>query len=175
MPVTRENPGQELKARAAEMERNALKAVIDLVEVSRVHHRDAGTCAVIDIGMIWRMATPTTEDRQTQDGTPYKWSDYAHKVSSIILSCHRNAECIICVNDPYNAPYSTKDDERDLRVHGKAHIPHTYMKLSDAFPSAQAFKTLLSSNKRRLQKLLCDYLTDLAQRVDAEIIYPVGT
>ena len=36
MPVTREYPGQELKARAAEMERNALKAVIDLVEVSQV-------------------------------------------------------------------------------------------------------------------------------------------
>ena len=49
------------------------------------------------------------------------------------------------------------------------------MKLSDAFPSAQAFKTLLSSNKRRLQKLICDYLTYLAQRVDAYIIYSVGT
>ena len=36
MPVTRENPGQELKARAAEMERNALKAVLDLVDVSQV-------------------------------------------------------------------------------------------------------------------------------------------
>ena len=32
--------------------------------------------ALVDMGMICRMATPTAEDRQTQDGTPYKWSDY---------------------------------------------------------------------------------------------------
>ena len=30
------------------------------------------------------------------------------------------------------------------------------------------------SNKGRLQKLICSYLTDLAQSVDAEIIYSVG-
>ena len=51
------------------------------------------------------------------------------------------------------------------------------MKLDDAFPLATEFKTLLrsASNKRRLQKLLCSYLTDLAQNVDAEIIYSFGT
>ena len=72
--------------------------------------------ALVDMGMIWSMATPTEEDRQTQDGTPYKWSDYVHKVSSIILACHGDANRIICVNDPYVAAYSNKDDERDLRV-----------------------------------------------------------
>ena len=56
--------------------------------------------AIIDIGMIWRMATPSAEDRQTQDGTPYKWSDYVHKLASIILSRHGEAKQIICVNDP---------------------------------------------------------------------------
>ena len=37
-------------------------------------------------------------------------------------------------------------------VKGKAHVPNTYMKLSDSFPSTTAFKTLLcnDSNKRRL-------------------------
>jgi hypothetical protein len=80
------------------------------------------------------------------------------------------------VNDPYDAPYSTKDDERDLRLQGKAHIPNTYMKLSDTFPSAKAFTTLLCSvsNKRRLQKLICNYLTDLAESVDAEIVYSIS-
>ena len=56
------------------------------------------------------------------------------KVSSIILARHGYADRIICVNDPYNAAYSTKNDERDLRVQGKAHVPNTYMKLADPFP-----------------------------------------
>ena len=38
------------------------------------------------------MASPSAEDRQTQDGTPYKWSDYVHKVSSIVLVRHVDAE-----------------------------------------------------------------------------------
>lgn len=47
------------------------------------------------------------------------------------------------------------------------------MKLGDPFPSAGAFKTLLCSfsNKGRLQKLIFSYLTELAQNVDAEIVY----
>eukprot|EP00745_Piridium_sociabile_P040935 TRINITY_DN7979_c0_g1_i3.p1 TRINITY_DN7979_c0_g1~~TRINITY_DN7979_c0_g1_i3.p1 ORF type:complete len:449 (-),score=103.89 TRINITY_DN7979_c0_g1_i3:362-1708(-) len=133
--------------------------------------------ALIDMGMIWRMATPSTEDRQKQDGTPYKWSDYVDKVASIILARHGDADRIFCVNDPYDAAFSTKDDERDLRVQGKAHIPNTYMKCTDPFPSAQAFKTLLCSvsNKVRLQKLIFDYLADLAESIDAEIVYSVGS
>ena len=125
------------------------------------------------MGMIWRMATPSAEDRQTHDGTPYKWSDYVHKLASIILSRHGEAKRIICLNDPYDTAYSTKDDERDLRVQGKAHVPNTYMKLGDPFPSAGAFKTLLcsSSNKRRLQAMICSYLTDFAQTVEPEIVY----
>jgi len=74
------------------------------------------------------MATPTAEDHQTQDGTPYKWSDYVQKVSSIIFARHNNATCIICVNDPHDTAYSTKDDEQDLRIQGRTHIPNIYMK-----------------------------------------------
>ena len=123
------------------------------------------------------MATPTPEDRQTQDGTPFKWSDYVQKVSSTIFAHHDNATRIICVNDPYNTAYSTKDNERDLRVQGRTYVPNTYMKFNDPFPSARAFKTLLcsTSNKGRLQNLICRHLTDLAQSVHAEIIYSVGS
>ena len=99
---------EELNATAAEMERTALKAVINLVEVSQLvdlpqllEHRVVEGCmalfnsdgtfrktqtkfslqyvylqepyvALVDMGMTWRMATPTAEDRQTQGGTPYK-------------------------------------------------------------------------------------------------------
>ena len=64
--------------------------------------------ALVDMGMIWRMATPTAEDRQAQDGTPYKWSDYVQKVSSIIFARHGDADRIICVIDLYDATYSTE-------------------------------------------------------------------
>ncbi len=133
--------------------------------------------ALIDMGMIWRMATPSAEDRQKQDGTAYKWSDYACKVSSIMLARHESAQSIICVNDPYDATHSTKDDERDLRIQGNKHVPNIYIKLDDQFPSAREFKTFLcsTSNKTRLQKLLCSHLTELAQRSNTEIVYSVGS
>jgi len=62
-----------------------------------------------DMGVIWRMTIPPAEYQQTQDGTPYKWSDYVHNVSSIILT--RRGDADVCVNDSYDAAYSTKLDE----------------------------------------------------------------
>ena len=58
--------------------------------------------AIIDMGKIIRH-------------NPYEWSDYVQKVSSIIFR-HNNATHIICVNDPYDTAYSTKDDKQDLPV-----------------------------------------------------------
>ncbi|KAK7085391.1 hypothetical protein SK128_008759, partial [Halocaridina rubra] len=213
----KKEPGQDLKAKVAEIEWTALKAVIDLVEVSQLvdlsellEHRvvkesvalfnSNGTyrqtqksqiiqklslqpvdiqepyIVLIEMRMILRMAIPSAEDRQMQDGTPYKWVDYVHKLTSIILARHGNDERIICLIDPYDAAYSTKNDERDQRVQGNTHVPNIYMKLGDTFSSARAFSMLLCSisNKRRLQNLISRYLTDLAPSVDAEIIYSVG-
>ena len=53
---------------------------------------------LIDMCVISRMASPTAENRQTQDGTPYKWPDYVHYVSSIILARHGDADRVICVD-----------------------------------------------------------------------------
>ena len=79
--------------------------------------------SLADMSMIWRTTIPPAEYRQTQDGTPCKWSDYVHKVTSIVLARHGDSDCIICVNDSYDAAYSTKVEERDLRVQGKFLIP----------------------------------------------------
>jgi len=109
-----EKPTEDLKLRATEMEQNALRAVINLVEDSQLvnlsellEHRVIGEClalfncngtyqktqkskliqklflqpvslqesytALVDMGMIWRMATPSPENHQTQDGNSYKW------------------------------------------------------------------------------------------------------
>ena len=86
-----------------------------------------------------------------QDGTPYKWLDYVHKVSSIILARHGDADRIICVNDPYDAAYSTKDDERDLRMQGMAHVPNIFINLADPSPVPERSKRCRVSNKRKLQ------------------------
>ena len=95
-------------------------------------------------------------------------------MSSIILARHGDADRIICVIDPYDAAYSTIDDERDLRVLGKAHVPNTYMNLADPSPVPERSKYCRVSNKGHLQTLICNYLTDLAQGVDAETVYSVG-
>ena len=100
--------------------------------------------------MIWSMAAPTAEDRQTEDGTPYNWSDYVHKVSSIILARHGDADRIICVNDPYDAAY---DEERDLRVQGKAHVLNTYVNLADPSPVPERSKRCIVNNKGQLQEI----------------------
>ena len=69
--------------------------------------------ALVDMGMVWRMAVPTTEDR-SDDNSKLKWFNYGENVCSIIFSRHTNAERIVCVNDEYDTPYSIKDDEREL-------------------------------------------------------------
>ena len=58
--------------------------------------------ALIDMGMMWQLASPTSEDREKGDGSLYTWGDYTNKIASIILAHHVNATTIICVNDTTN-------------------------------------------------------------------------
>ena len=71
--------------------------------------------SVVDMGLIWRLATPTPLDYEARkrDGKDYRWSDYLEKICSLIFSRHTNAHLFILVNDKYDLPYSIKDDERD--------------------------------------------------------------
>ena len=132
--------------------------------------------AVVDMGMIWRLATPTVKDRDKGDGSPYTWGDYANKMASMILARHKDANSIVCVNDPYGQTESIKDDERELRIQGHGHIPNVFMKAGDAFPSAREFKTIMcsSGNKKRLQSMIKAQLTDIAQSIKQEVLYSVG-
>ena len=68
-----------------------------------------------------------------------------NKMASMILARHKDANSIICVNDPYGQTESIKDDERELRIQGHGHIPNVFMKAGDAFPSAREFKTIMCS------------------------------
>ena len=132
--------------------------------------------ALVDMGMIWRLASPAAEDREKGDGSPYTWGDYTSKIASIILARHVNATIIICINDPYDYSESIKDNERELRIQGQGHIPNVFMKSGDMFPSARKFKTILCSagNKKRLQTLIKAQLSETSKSINQELIYSVG-
>ncbi len=58
--------------------------------------------SIVDMGLIWHLATPTVEDREKGDGTKYTWKDYAEKVVRAVMTRHRHADRIICMNDLYD-------------------------------------------------------------------------
>ena len=71
--------------------------------------------SIIDMGLIWRLTTPTIEDREKGDGTKYTWGAYAEKLVQFVLRRHARAQRIICVNDSYDQNYTIKDSERILQ------------------------------------------------------------
>jgi len=86
--------------------------------------------ALVDMCMIWHLASPITEERVKSDGSQYTWGDYTDKIVSMILPRHTNATTIICVNDPYDYAESIKDDERQLHIQGQGSIPNVYYEAS---------------------------------------------
>ncbi len=74
----------------------------------------------------------------------------------MILACQVDAITIVCINDPYDYTESIKDDEHELHIQRKGHIPNVFMKSDDQFPSAHKFRTILCSagNKKRLLTLI---------------------
>ena len=57
--------------------------------------------SLVDMGLIWRLATPSSEDREAKkrDGSQYRWSNYLDKICNMVISCHSDACLIILVND----------------------------------------------------------------------------
>jgi hypothetical protein len=57
--------------------------------------------SIIDMGLIWRPATPASDDCEARnwDGEDYAWKDYLDKICAIVCSRHSDAELIIMVND----------------------------------------------------------------------------
>ena len=111
--------------------------------------------AIIDMGLIWRKTTPTTEDREKPDGTKFTWGDYAEKLVNFVLDRHQNTERIILVNDSYQQSHSIKDSERLLSQKTQS-VKNVVVKSEDRFPSSRDFYSLLekSENKSRLQAFI---------------------
>jgi len=134
--------------------------------------------SVVDMGLVWRLATPTPEDREAtkRDGSQYRWSNYLDKICTIIISRHTDARLIILVNDTYDRPFSIKDDEHDRRAARYSQIPNVFPKPEDAFPGAVEFNRIMASsgNKVRLQKLVKEHMKTLVSRFRGSIIYCEG-
>ena len=107
--------------------------------------------SIVDMGLLWHISTPAVEDREKSDGSKYTWRDYADKLVQILLSRHKNAECIICVNDSYTQSFSIKDSER-LHRQKNLLVPNIVIRTNDKFPSYRDFNSILSKpeNKVRL-------------------------
>ena len=78
--------------------------LIDRLQLKQI--RSPQYIGIIDMGMIWRMATPKSEEREKTDNAPYTWDDYVTKIINIICSRHPNAVTLVLVNDPYAVSYT---------------------------------------------------------------------
>ena len=85
----------------------------------------ASYVGVVDMGLIWRLASPTSDDRDHKKrcGAEYTWQDYIDKVCSMVFSRRGNAEKLILINDNYTVS-SIKDDEHDRRASKHTNIPN---------------------------------------------------
>ncbi|KAL8587709.1 hypothetical protein ACOMHN_020927 [Nucella lapillus] len=133
--------------------------MLELFNKDPVAQKPQTYISIVDMGMIWRLATPTPDGREARkrDGSHYSWNDYLHKICAIIFSRHANASpIIILINDKYDLPFSIKDDEHDRRAAKHGHIPNVFPKPEDTFPGAAEFNQFMvrSGNKVRLQKLV---------------------
>jgi len=132
--------------------------------------------SIIDMGLIWRLSTPSMEDRGRAWERSIPGVTNAKKMMNLVLRRHGNAGRIICVNDSYDQNYinSIKDRERILRQK-QLPIRNVFMKAEDKFPSTRDFHPLLSKseNKIHLQAFLQNEFQRTATTTDTEIIYCV--
>ena len=148
---------------------------IDKLNLQPLENVQEGYIAIVDMGFLWRLATPSVDDREKADGTTFTWRDYATKMFSLALSRHRLAGRIIFVNDPYNIPFTIKDGERQQRsasyTGGSRNI---FMKTLDKFVTSKEFNNMFcnTSNKLRLQAFIQTEFTQLCHKFpNIEFVY----
>ena len=71
--------------------------------------------ALLDMGMMWHLASPPADERVKSDGSPFSWGDYTDKIVSI-LALYVSTTSIICLNGPYDYAEFIKDDECQLCI-----------------------------------------------------------
>ena len=136
--------------------------------------------ALGDMGFIWRLSTPSAEDRENKTKVSiHGGGDYATKMFNLIMDRHTKASQIIMVNDPYDLPYSNKDGEYMRWTGNLAYVGETrnvFIKRLDALPSPKHFNNMFqnSGNKFRLQEFLkMEFKSKLTQRPGTKVVYSV--
>ena len=132
--------------------------------------------SIVDMGLIWLLATPTASDREKIDGTPYTWKDYADKVFDVLMSRHPEAILIIAVNDYYGSDVvNVKDGEHMKR--SKAFLggrtKNVYPANDRILPNKKEFEEFFCNplNKVRLQAFLKDSFSLRCEGLGRKILY----
>ncbi|KAG1654985.1 hypothetical protein GQR58_024759 [Nymphon striatum] len=124
--------------------------------------------SLIDMSMLFHLATPADREKKKQDGSDYKWQDYIDKICFMVHSRHPDAEQTYAINDPYPKPneYSIKDDERDRRAASHPNAGNKFPTRDEKFPGPKEFSSFMSNsqNKVRLQNLVRQCLTSRVER-----------
>lgn len=56
---------------------------------------------VVDMGLLWRLSTPSPADRGKGDRIVYIWKNYRDKVFGTILKRHSSVSMGLAINDYY--------------------------------------------------------------------------
>jgi hypothetical protein len=132
--------------------------------------------AVCDMGLMWRLATPNTDDRNKGDGTVFSWHDYALKMYEIMKNRHTKAETLIMVNDYYGDDVvNVKDGEHSRRANKYfgGESPNVFPVSAGKLPGSSDFNAFFKNkgNKRRLQIFLKEEFTRMAQKDNITVVY----
>ena len=129
--------------------------------------------SIVDMGFIWRLATPSIADHESADGD-FTWENYATKIFNIIHQCHLNATEYHLVNDRYDVELSVKDAENQKRnamfLEGSRNI---FPSSTLAAPPARNFNSFFGNakNKIRLQDFLFKQLREIAKNHQKTFVY----
>ena len=136
----------------------------------------SGSRVIVDMGYIWRLGTPTKEDRQKPDRTSYKWGDYATKLLQMIISRHPHAAEFYLVNDRYDIEESIKDSEHIRRAGSISFSKNVFPKRNVPFPPVNQVEFFANpSNKIRLQKYLKEEFTEKFEKEGSTMFYNIGS
>ena len=86
--------------------------------------------SIVDMGCLWKLAAPSTEDREKNDLFPFTWKDCSSKLFHMIPMRHRRVKLLILVNDPYDLDLCIEDSE-----HHKHNVKKPYICEKKALPS----------------------------------------
>ena len=126
---------------------------------------------LVDMGMLWRIATPTSTDYSSGCFT---WGDYASKLFQVIILGHPTAEEYHLINDRNDITFTLKYSEHLRRKEqyfcGSRNV---FFEPKNKVPPAKSFKSFFSNdgNKVRLQEFLFREFQHLAKKHDKSIVY----